>query len=316
MKIQILIILLTSKLSWSKVNVPEFSRFGLCCIDHSSPTIQRLSRIRAGSLNGETQSSGEDSEDENEKIGTAQQSSSTVNPQTMKIPLKAEHNVAKRTSPPTIFHYPELQQYAWEISDRMSVEERSLLEKVEGLPHVEQACDPTAGKFLQWLCTTIGATKAIEVGVFRGTTTLALALALPEDGKVVALDISLAYIEEAEAPAAWEAAGVLDKIDFRCGPAIEALDSMIEAGEEGTYDFAFIDADKASYEAYYERCLRLLRVGGIIAIDNVFLFGTVFDTNHPDGAAIHSLNLKIKSDDRVAITTLTITDGMTLARKL
>ncbi|HET9393057.1 MAG TPA: class I SAM-dependent methyltransferase [Candidatus Rubrimentiphilum sp.] len=169
-------------------------------------------------------------------------------------------------------------------------------------------------QFLQLLAKTIGARRCIEVGVFTGASALAVALVLPADGKIIACDVNDEYT--AIGRSFWERAGVAQKIDLRLAPATETLDKLIAAGD-GEYDFAYIDADKANYEAYYERILRLLRTGGLICIDNVLWGGDVADPkeNDADTVALRNLNAKIGRDERVDASLLTIGDGLTVARK-
>ena len=164
------------------------------------------------------------------------------------------------------------------------------------------------------LVKLIAAKRTIEIGVFTGYSALTVALALPPEGRVLACDISEEYT--AVARRYWQKAGVVDKIDLRIAPALATLDGALAAGEAGHYDFAFIDADKTGYDAYYERCLRLLRVGGLIAIDNVLWNGDVATKSRDaDTLALQALNDKIVRDDRVDMTMLPIGDGVTLARK-
>jgi caffeoyl-CoA O-methyltransferase len=173
---------------------------------------------------------------------------------------------------------------------------------------------PEQAQFLGLLVKLIGARRTIEIGVFTGYSALAVALALPEDGKLLACDIS----DESTRVGRpfWEQAGVARKIDLQLGPAIATLDARIAAGEAGQYDFAFIDADKSGYDAYYERCLVLLRQGGLIAIDNVLWGGSVArPAKDADTAALQALNVKIHADARVDMAMLPIGDGVTLARK-
>ena len=164
------------------------------------------------------------------------------------------------------------------------------------------------------LVRLIGARRTIEVGVFTGYSALTVALALPEDGKVLACDISDDFTRVGVPH--WQSAGVAHKIDLQLAPAVSTLDARITAGEQGQYDFAFIDADKSSYDAYYERCLVLLRVGGLIAIDNTLWSGKVAAPSEDvDTKALQALNRKLHSDERVDISMLPIGDGLTLARK-
>ena len=174
---------------------------------------------------------------------------------------------------------------------------------------------PEQGQFMALLVQLMGAKKTLEVGVFTGYSALAVALALPADGKVVACDIDENYT--AIARQFWEKAGVVHKIDLHLAPAIETLDQLIAKGESNTFDFAFIDADKSNYDNYYESALQLVRSGGLIAIDNVLWDGKVADLNVQDNRtnSIRQLNQKIHQDERVTISLVPIGDGLTLALK-
>jgi caffeoyl-CoA O-methyltransferase len=168
---------------------------------------------------------------------------------------------------------------------------------------------------MQILVKLMGAKKTIEVGVFTGYSSLSVALALPVDGKIIACDISTKYTDIAEK--FWMDANVREKIDLRIGPAIDTLQKLIDHGLSNSFDFTFIDADKINYDNYYELCLKLLRPGGLIAIDNVLWSGDVVDEriNDIDTESIRSLNKKLHSDSRVDISILPIGDGLTLALK-
>jgi predicted O-methyltransferase YrrM len=175
---------------------------------------------------------------------------------------------------------------------------------------------PDQGQFMALLVKLAAAAKVLEVGVFTGYSSLSVALALPGQGRVTAFDISPEWT--AVARRYWARAGVADKIDLRLGAAIDGLDALLKQGDaEGTYDFAFIDADKENYDGYYERALRLLKPGGLLLIDNVLWGGRVADASADDAdtAAIRALNLKIHADPRVDISLLPIADGLTLALK-
>lgn len=166
------------------------------------------------------------------------------------------------------------------------------------------------------LVETIGARRCLEVGVFTGYSSLVVALALPPDGKLIACDVSEEYT--AVARRYWAEAGVAHKIDLRLGPAVETLDRLLAGGQAGTFDFAFIDADKPNYDNYYERALKLLRPGGLVAVDNVLWGGSVIKPEKdkdPNTLAIRALNRKLRDDNRVTISLLTIGDGLTLACK-
>jgi len=183
--------------------------------------------------------------------------------------------------------------------------------------HAGMQISPEQGQLLALLVKLIGARRTIEVGVFTGYSALAVALALPADGRVLACDVSNEYTQVGRPY--WQRAGVADKIDLVLQPALTTLDAKLADGEAERYDFAFIDADKTSYDGYYERCLRLLRGGGLIAIDNTLWGGEVAkpvdSLTDADTSALQTLNLKLRDDERVDISLLPIGDGLTLARK-
>jgi predicted O-methyltransferase YrrM len=180
--------------------------------------------------------------------------------------------------------------------------------------HAGMQISPDQGQLMALLVKLLGARRTIEIGVFTGYSALCVALALPDDGRVLACDINDDYVSVGRPH--WQAAGVAHKIDVQLGPALQTLDARIAAGEEGHYDFAFIDADKTAYDAYYERCLRLLRAGGLIAIDNVLWSGAVArPSQDADTQALQALNDKLFTDERIDLAMLAISDGITLARK-
>tara|TARA_B100000029_G_scaffold514828_1_gene619206 strand:+ start:13622 stop:14287 length:666 start_codon:yes stop_codon:yes gene_type:complete len=174
---------------------------------------------------------------------------------------------------------------------------------------------PDQGQLLSFLVELIKAKKSIEIGTFTGYSALCVALVLPQDGCLVACDISKRWTSIAQRY--WIEAGVEEKIDLRIGPALETLDKLISIEGESTYDFALIDADKENYDRYYEKLMILIRPGGIICIDNVLWSGKVADpTNQEDTTvSIRSLNEKIFRDERVTLTMLPIGDGMTVVKK-
>jgi caffeoyl-CoA O-methyltransferase len=173
---------------------------------------------------------------------------------------------------------------------------------------------PEQGQFMALLVRLMGARRAIEIGTFTGYSALTIALALPADGRLLACDVSDEYTRVGRP--FWERAGVAAKIELVLAPATETLDRRLAQGEAGQHDFAFIDADKASYDGYYERCLRLLRPGGLIALDNTLWSGAVArPTSDADTLALQALNDKLHRDERVDLSLLPIGDGLTLARK-
>jgi predicted O-methyltransferase YrrM len=175
---------------------------------------------------------------------------------------------------------------------------------------------PEQGQFMQLLVRLMGAKNCLEIGVFTGYSSLAVALALPADGRIVACDISEQWT--AIARRYWQEAGVTAKIDLRIAPALSTLDELIESGMSACFDFAFIDADKVNYLGYYERALTLLRSGGLIAVDNTLWGGQVIDKKSKSGdtQAIRRFNDRLYSDSRVQLSLLPIGDGLTLALKL
>jgi len=209
-----------------------------------------------------------------------------------------------------------LYAYLQEHSLRELPVQKELREATTGMKHAGMQISPEQGQFMQLLARTVNARKAIEVGVFTGYSSLAVALALPEDGKLVACDVSEEWT--AMARKFWEKAGVAQRIELRLQPALGTLDLLISAGESGTFDFAFIDADKSRYMAYYERCLTLLRKGGLIVVDNTLWSGAVADASKDDEdtRAIRAFNDAVHRDTRVAVSMLPIGDGVTLALKL
>jgi predicted O-methyltransferase YrrM len=208
----------------------------------------------------------------------------------------------------------ELRAYLVAHSAHETPAQAGIREATRSHPHGGMQIGPEQAQFLALLVKIVGARRAIEVGVFTGYSALAVALALPDDGQLLACDISDEYTRVGRP--FWAAAGVAGKIDLQLGPALATLDARIAAGESGRYDFAFIDADKSGYDAYYERCLVLLRPGGLIAIDNVLWGGSVArPAEDADTRALQALNKKIHADARVDMAMLPIGDGVTLARK-
>jgi len=211
-----------------------------------------------------------------------------------------------------------LYQYVLDTSLREHSALAELRAATSAHPRANMQISPEQGQLLALLVKLIGARRTIEVGVFTGYSALAVALALPADGHVLACDVSDEFTRIGRP--FWQRAGVADKIDLVLEPAVHTLDARLAANEAGRYDFAFIDADKSNYDAYYERCLRLVRAGGLIAIDNTLWSGRVAEpvgdaAPDADTAALQALNLKLRDDSRVDISLLPIGDGLTLARK-
>lgn len=206
-------------------------------------------------------------------------------------------------------------QYLLSVSIREPEVLTKLRQETAKHPRNIMQISPEQGQFMALLVQLMGAKKALEIGVFTGYSSLVVALALPPEGKMVACDVSEEYTSIARRY--WEQAGVADKIDLHIAPAIATLDKLIAAGETDTFDFAFIDADKSSYDDYYEKALKLIRPGGLIAIDNVLWYGKVADLQVQDNRTkkLRALNQKIHKDDRVTISMIPIADGLTLARK-
>jgi predicted O-methyltransferase YrrM len=209
----------------------------------------------------------------------------------------------------------KLYQYLVDHSVREHPVLAELRAETAKLPHAGMQIGPDQGQFMALLARLTGARKCIEVGVFTGYSSLAVALALPPDGRIVACDVSEEWT--AIARRYWQKAGVAAKVDLRLGPATATLDRLLAEAGEGRYDFAFIDADKANYLEYYERCLRLLRPNGLIALDNTLWSGDVAEPSNtkPDTVALRALNDALHRDERVDIALLPLGDGVTLARK-
>lgn len=217
-----------------------------------------------------------------------------------------------------------LHDYILSVSLREPDVLRRLREETDRDPNAIMQIPPEQGQLMVFLIRVLGAKKAIEIGTYTGYSTLCVALALPQDGVVVACDINDGWAEIGRKY--WNEAGVADRIDFRLGPALDTMDELLASGQRETFDFAFIDADKSNYIRYYEATLSLLRPGGIIAIDNVLLFGSVVDPtvldadlrsriSNDDISVLRELNEKIGKDPRVDLSMLPVADGLTLVRK-
>jgi predicted O-methyltransferase YrrM len=209
----------------------------------------------------------------------------------------------------------EIYDYLIDISLREPVVLTELREWTAEHPRYPMQIAPEQGQFMALLVALMGARRCLEIGVFTGYSSLAVALSLPEDGSIVACDVSEEYT--AVAREFWNKAGVTGKIDLRLAPATETLDELLAAGEAGQFDFAFIDADKSSYLGYFERCLALLRPGGLIAVDNTLWSGRLVDGREQDEdcRALREFNRALHGDDRIDLSLVPIGDGLTLARK-
>ena len=190
-----------------------------------------------------------------------------------------------------------------------------LREETAALPNASMQIAPEQGQFMALLVRLMGARRCLEVGVFTGYSSLCVALALLADGRIVACDVSAEWT--AVARAYWQAAGVEDKVDLRLAPALETLDALLADGHAGTFDLAFIDADKPRYLAYYERALALVRAGGLIVIDNTLWSGRVADPEISDEStvALRHFNEVLHGDARVDLSLVPVGDGLTLARR-
>ena len=208
-----------------------------------------------------------------------------------------------------------LYTYLLSVSLREPEVLRQLREETANHPYGGMQIAPEQGQFMALLVELIGAQRVLEIGVFTGYSSTCMALALPPGGRLMALDLSAEYTGIARRY--WQLAGVANKIELRLGAALASLDRLIEDGASGSFDLAFIDADKGHYAAYYERSLRLLRPGGLLLIDNVLWGGKVADPSveDDDTRAIREMNRKIHTDDRVTAVLLAVADGLTLARK-
>lgn len=208
-----------------------------------------------------------------------------------------------------------LYDYLLRVSLRDDPLLRRLRRETAKLPLGVMQIAPHQGQFMALLVELIGARQALEIGTFTGYSSLSVARALPPDGKLICCDVSESFTDIARRY--WKEAGVDKKITLKLGPALRTLDALLADGQAGRFDFAFIDADKSNYRNYYERCLKLVRKGGLIAIDNVLWNGAVADKRKQDAdtRAIRALNARLKNDRRVSLSLVPIGDGMTLARK-
>ena len=216
----------------------------------------------------------------------------------------------------TIILDEKLREYLLNSSVKESEILRELREETAQMEYSAMQISPEQGAFMSFLVELIQAKRTLEIGVFTGYSALVVAMALPEDGIVTACDVSKEWANVGMKY--WKKAQVENKINLRIAPALKTLDQLLSEGKQGTYDFAFIDADKIEYQGYFDKSLELLRIGGLIAIDNVLWGGSVIDDSIQDSStkAIRKFNKKLYQDERVSISMVPIGDGLTLARKL
>lgn len=205
--------------------------------------------------------------------------------------------------------------YLLAVSSRESEVLAALRAETAQLPLSRMQISPEQGQFLRLITEMLGAKNALEVGTFTGYSAISVALALPPDGKLIACDVNKEWTDIAKRY--FEQAGVAARIELRLAPALDTLNALQQQGRAGSFDLAFIDADKGNYTAYYEACLSLLRPGGVIAVDNALWGGDVADPKNqdPDTVAIRALNEKMGNDERVSVSLVPIGDGVYLARK-
>lgn len=210
---------------------------------------------------------------------------------------------------------PNVYDYLQKNSLRESTVLQELREQTQKMSTRKMQISPEQGQFMQLLIELLQAKKTLEIGVFTGYSALAVALALPPEGKIIACDTNVEWTKIAKKY--WAIAGVLNKIDLRIAPALNTLQALLDQGQAGTFDFAFIDADKKNYPAYYEKSLELIRVGGLILIDNVLWDGDVAnpEINDENVLCIRQLNTQLVKDERITLSMLPLGDGVTLARK-
>jgi predicted O-methyltransferase YrrM len=208
-----------------------------------------------------------------------------------------------------------IERFVAEVATRETSLQAELRAETARLPLGAMMTGPDFAALLTMLVRLTGARRAIEVGTFTGYSALAIATGLPPDGRLIACDISSEWTSIARRY--WARAGLDDRIELRLAPARDTLAALIAEGEAGRFDFAFIDADKTNYDSYYEACLRLLRPGGLIVLENMLWGGAVADASARDAStrALRALNLKIRDDERVDACLLTVADGAMLARK-
>jgi len=209
----------------------------------------------------------------------------------------------------------DIYRYILDVSLREAPILAALRQRTAEHPQVAMQISPEQGQLMALLVRLCGARRCLEIGVFTGYSSLAVALAMPADGNVIACDVSEEYTRIARE--FWELAGVADKIDLRLAPALDTLEQLLNEGQAGQFDFAFVDADKGNYLQYYEKTLELLRPGGMVAVDNTLWSGKLLapDPDDDDSLALDAFNRYLHGDARVDISLIPIGDGLTLARK-
>lgn len=210
---------------------------------------------------------------------------------------------------------PEVRQYLMSVSVNADPLWEQLRDETTQAVGFNMQISPEQAQLMTVLLKLLNASKAIEIGTFTGYSALAIARALPPHGQLVACDVSTEWT--AIARRYWQQAGVDHKVDLNIAPAVETLDHLLAQGQEGTFDFAFIDADKGNYLNYYERCVQLVRIGGIVCVDNTLWGGAVADTqkNDADTCAIRDVNQRMFEDARVENSLIPIGDGLHIAYK-
>ena len=218
-------------------------------------------------------------------------------------------------SPRTLDVTDRVNAYLLEVGLREHPAQRELRRITDGLSDGGMRSSAEQAALLAFLIELTGARRVLEVGCFTGYGTLAMALALPADGRIVTLDLNADWAELGRKQ--WRAAGVAERIELRLGLALDSLDALLAEGAAGSFDLAYVDADKKLYDTYYERALALVRPGGIVALDNVLWHGEVANPDNTDHQtrALRALNAKIHADNRVSPVLLPIGDGLTLARR-
>ncbi len=233
----------------------------------------------------------------------------------MIMPLTTLPDSGSTMSPKTLNIDDDLHKYIMQVSVREAQPFSELRAETAEMAESMMQTAPEQGQLLQLLVKLMGARRALEVGTFTGYSAMCIAAALPDDGELIACDVNEEWVGIGRPY--WEQAGVADKIEVRIQPALDTLDELLEAGEAAAFDFAYIDADKGNYQGYFERCLRLLRAGGLVAVDNTLWSGKVADDSvtDDDTVALREFNAQLAADERVDISLVTIGDGLTLARK-